>query len=158
MCTDVVMGQCVEFLPASFFLGGQVKVREDLACGARAPLCGQRRYYTIMTVCSSTAGPKGAAVISVERRSVTQGNALHLRPLRVGQVSVHLIDDLLFHLARRRRSLVEVKKEKRSFLHPREVADLRDGVTVQHLHRGHVRALAVHQHLQGLTPRTHVTA
>lgn len=33
---------------------------------------------------------------------------------------------------------------------PSQDTHLRDGVTVQHLDRGHVRALAVHQHLQGL--------
>lgn len=48
VCTDIVMRQCVELLPASFFLGGQVEVRQDLTCGARAPLCGQRLYYTLI--------------------------------------------------------------------------------------------------------------
>lgn len=38
--THVVMSQRVEPLQASFFLGGQVEVGQDLTRGARAPLCG----------------------------------------------------------------------------------------------------------------------
>lgn len=53
--------------------------------------------------------------------SLTQGDAVHFGSLRVRQVLVNLLDDLLLHL--------------------------RDRVTVQHLHRGDVRPLALNQHL-----------
>lgn len=44
--THVVMSQRVESLPASFLLGGQVEVGQDLTRGAGTPLCGRTREPT----------------------------------------------------------------------------------------------------------------
>lgn len=38
--THVVVCQCVKVSPSPFFLGRHVKIRQDLPCGAGAPLCG----------------------------------------------------------------------------------------------------------------------
>lgn len=44
------MSQRVESLPASFFLGGQVEVGQDLTRGARTPLCGRTGELTLMWI------------------------------------------------------------------------------------------------------------
>lgn len=54
-------------------------------------------------------------------RSLTEGDAVYFGSLRVRQVFVHLLDDLLLHL--------------------------RDGVAVQDFDRGHIGTLAMNQHL-----------
>ncbi len=56
--------------------------------------------------------------------ALTEGDSVYFGSLRVRQVFVHLLEDLLLHL--------------------------RDAVTVQHLHGGDVRPLALDQHLQRL--------
>lgn len=45
--THVVMSQRVESLPASFLLGGQVQVGQDLTRGAGTPLCGRTTEPTL---------------------------------------------------------------------------------------------------------------
>lgn len=57
-------------------------------------------------------------------RGLTECDAVHRGSLGVGQIPVHLLDDLLLHLG--------------------------DAVTVQDFDRGHVGTLTVNQHLQGL--------
>lgn len=56
--------------------------------------------------------------------SLTECDAVHHGSLRVGQIPVHLFDDLLLHLG--------------------------DAVTVQDFDRSHVGTFTVNQHLQGL--------
>lgn len=51
-----------------------------------------------------------------------------------------------------KKSNPDLKKDRS--LNVRSLTHLRDGVTVQHLHRRHVWPLAVHQHLQGLTSQS----
>lgn len=85
---------------------------------------------------------------------LTQCHTLHLGSLWVGQVPVHLINNLLLdlrqththtHTRSQAVGTAGVRRERRQ-----ENTHLSDGVTVEHLDRCHVGALAVHQHLQSL--------